>query len=42
MIIVSLFTPAPSKEMQDFIDEVRRPKGKTVMSDDGSVPALGH
>jgi cation/acetate symporter len=31
MIIVSLLTPAPSKEMQDFIDEVRRPRGDMVM-----------
>jgi cation/acetate symporter len=30
-IIVSLMTPAPSKEMQDFIDEIRRPKGDTVL-----------
>jgi len=31
MIIVSLMTPAPSREMQDFIDEIRRPRGPTVM-----------
>jgi cation/acetate symporter len=30
-IVVSLMTPAPSKEMQDFIDEIRRPRGQTVM-----------
>ena len=26
-------TPAPSKEMQEFIDEVRRPRGKTLMEE---------
>ena len=31
MIVVSLMTPAPSKEMQDFIDEIRRPRGPTMM-----------
>ena len=31
MIIVSLITPAPSREMQDFIDEIRRPRGPTMM-----------
>jgi cation/acetate symporter len=40
MIIVSLMTPAPSKEMQDFVDEVRRPKGKSLMGEQGSI--LGH
>jgi cation/acetate symporter len=33
MVVVSLMTPAPSKEMQDFIDQVRRPKGKTLMGE---------
>jgi cation/acetate symporter len=33
MIIVSLMTPAPSKEMQDFIDEIRRPRGKALMDE---------
>ncbi|HEX2257301.1 MAG TPA: cation acetate symporter, partial [Afifellaceae bacterium] len=33
MIIVSLMTPAPSKEMQDFIDEVRRPRGDTLLQE---------
>jgi cation/acetate symporter len=33
MIIVSLMTPAPAKEMQDFIDECRRPRGKTMMEE---------
>jgi cation/acetate symporter len=26
-------TPAPSKEMQEFIDEVRRPRGRTLMEE---------
>jgi cation/acetate symporter len=30
-VVVSLMTPAPSREMQDFIDEVRRPRGGVVM-----------
>ncbi len=33
MIVVSLLTRAPSKEMQDFIDEVRRPRGNTVLKE---------
>jgi cation/acetate symporter len=33
MIVVSLLTKAPSKEMQDFIDEVRVPKGNTLMEE---------
>jgi cation/acetate symporter len=33
MIVVSLMTPAPSKEMQDFIDACRRPKGLTLMEE---------
>jgi cation/acetate symporter len=40
MIVVSLLTPAPSKQMQDFVDEVRRPKGKSLMGEQGSI--LGH
>jgi cation/acetate symporter len=30
-VVVSLLTPAPSKEMQDLIDNVRIPKGDVVM-----------
>ena len=30
MIIVSLLTPAPSVEMQNFIDEIRRPRGRAL------------
>jgi cation/acetate symporter len=33
MVVVSLLTKAPSKEMQDFIDEVRIPKGNTLMEE---------
>lgn len=33
MIGVSLMTPAPSKAMSDFIDECRRPRGKTMMEE---------
>ena len=32
-VVVSLLTPAPSKEMQDFIDNVRIPKGGTLMAE---------
>jgi cation/acetate symporter len=31
MFVGSLLTAAPSKAMQDFIDEIRRPKGKELM-----------
>jgi cation/acetate symporter len=31
IIVGSLLTRAPSKAMQDFIDEIRRPKGKELM-----------
>ncbi len=33
MWLVSQVTPAPSRELQDFIDEVRRPRGETIMQD---------
>ena len=33
MIIVSYLTPAPSREMQAFIDEVRKPRGKTILEE---------
>jgi cation/acetate symporter len=32
-VVVSLFTPAPSKEMQDLIDNVRIPRGETLMAE---------
>jgi cation/acetate symporter len=33
MIVVSLLGKQPSKEMQDFIDEIRRPRGRTVLQE---------
>jgi cation/acetate symporter len=38
--IVSLLTPAPSKEVQDMVDATRRPRGDTIMQDKGA--ALAH
>ena len=32
MVVVSLLTPAPSKEIQDMVDEVRIPGGKTILA----------
>jgi cation/acetate symporter len=32
-IVVSMMTKEPSQEMQDFIDEVRRPSGETLMQE---------
>jgi cation/acetate symporter len=40
MYVVSLMTPAPSKELMAFIDEIRRPKGDVLMNEKGDV--LGH
>jgi cation/acetate symporter len=31
--VVSLVTKEPSKEMQDFIDEIRKPRGRTVLEE---------
>jgi len=31
--VVSMMTPAPSKEMQDFIDACRRPRGASLMEE---------
>jgi len=31
MVVVSLLTPAPSKEIQDMVDEVRVPSGDTIL-----------
>ena len=31
--VVSLMTPAPSKEMQAFVDEIRKPRGQTVLQE---------
>ncbi len=36
MIVVSLMTKEPSREMQAFIDEIRRPRGQTVMQEKAS------
>jgi len=33
MYVVSLMTPAPSAEMRQFIDDVRRPRGGTLMEE---------
>lgn len=32
-VVVSLLTPAPSKEMQDLIDNIRIPRGETLMAE---------
>jgi len=32
MVVVSLLTAAPSKEIQDMVDEVRIPSGRTILS----------
>ena len=32
-IVVSKMTKEPSQEMQDMIDEVRRPSGETIMQE---------
>ena len=32
MVVVSLLTPAPSKEIQDMVDEVRIPSGQTILA----------
>ena len=31
--VVSLFTKAPSTEMQAFVDEIRKPRGRTVLEE---------
>jgi cation/acetate symporter len=31
--VVSLMTPEPSKEMQALIDEIRKPRGRTVLEE---------
>jgi cation/acetate symporter len=31
--LVSLITPAPSKEMQAYIDEIRKPRGDTILQE---------
>ena len=40
IIVVSLMTKAPSQEMMDIIDEIRRPRGDTIMQEkDDAVAA---
>jgi cation/acetate symporter len=31
MVVVTLLTPAPDKATQDMVDEVRIPKGQTIL-----------
>jgi cation/acetate symporter len=31
--VVSLMTKEPSREMQAFIDDIRKPRGKTVLEE---------
>jgi cation/acetate symporter len=33
MIVVSLMTKAPSKEMMDLLDEIRKPRGRTILEE---------
>jgi cation/acetate symporter len=33
IIVVSLFTKAPSAEMQAYVDEIRKPRGRTVLEE---------
>ena len=33
MIVVSRLTKEPSREMQNFIDEIRKPRGRTVLEE---------
>jgi cation/acetate symporter len=41
MIVVSKFTTQPSQELQDFIDEIRRPRGEVIMKE-RDAGAVGH
>ena len=31
--VVSLITPEPSKEMQAYVDEIRKPRGRTILQE---------
>jgi cation/acetate symporter len=31
--VVSKMTPEPSKEMQAYVDEIRKPRGRTVLEE---------
>ena len=33
IIVVSLMTKAPSAELQAFIDEIRKPRGRTILEE---------
>ena len=33
-VVVTLLTPAPSKEIQDMVDEVRIPSRRTILTAD--------
>jgi cation/acetate symporter len=33
MIVVSLMDKEPSKEIQAFVDEIRKPRGKTILEE---------
>ena len=39
--LVTLVTPAPSKEVQDMVDATRRPRGETIIKDKDAV-VVGH
>jgi cation/acetate symporter len=39
IFLVSLVTPAPSKEVQDMVDATRRPRGETFIKDKGAAVA---
>ena len=40
--VVSLMTKAPSAEMQAFVDEIRKPRGRTVLEEKTSLSSSRH
>jgi cation/acetate symporter len=38
-VVVSLITPAPSRELQEMIDNIRIPSGETIMQEKSEAPA---
>ena len=40
--VVSLMGKEPSKEMQDYVDEIRKPRGKTVLARKRLIALPGH
>jgi cation/acetate symporter len=42
MFVVSLLTAAPSRQMQEFIDEIRRPRGKELMEGGNLIKEIPH